>query len=285
MANTQNEEFTRVPNKLLEAILATDFTKRQQKIIFLILRLSYGCGKGQALLRPSDFSAAGVHKNNIRKELDQLAAAGVITVEGNHMALNNNHHSWQLSPINSGNRLRQILHRNLADKTGTGKATGPNETRTNQPAKQEPGSYQNSNRPVDKTLAGAAPQPNGPMSPGSTERNLKTHKDSLKIDPLYDPDFQRFWEVYPKRLDKTRAYQCWQARLTEGVTAGDMVAAAANYAAYCRQQGTLDRYIKYPANFLGPDMCYRDWAGREEEALNEAARERKKNFIRSLYLR
>ena len=50
MARPQTEEFTRVPNELLEAILATDFTKRQQKIIFMIIRLSYGCGKGYALL-------------------------------------------------------------------------------------------------------------------------------------------------------------------------------------------------------------------------------------------
>jgi len=65
----------------------------------MILRLSYGCGKEYALLRPSDFTVAGVHKNNIKKELQelqQLAAAGVITVEGKHITLNKNHLDWQL---------------------------------------------------------------------------------------------------------------------------------------------------------------------------------------------
>jgi hypothetical protein len=96
-----------------------------------------------------------------------------------------------------------------------------------------------------------------------------------------------FRDVYPKQLDKPRAYRCWQARLQEGVAARDLVAAAANYAAYCCKHGTLERYIKYPANFLGQDMSFQDWVNRGEDGEGEAAREareKKKEFIRSLYL-
>ena len=193
MAHPQTAEFTRVPNKLLEAILATDFTKRQQKIIFMIIRLSYGCGKGYALLRPSDFIVAGVHRNNIKKELEQLAAAGVITVEGRQIAMNKNYRSWQLSPIDSGNRFRDILYRNLAqnnktissgkaNQTGAGEVTSANKTRTAELTKQEPESYQNINPQVDKTLAGDTPQPYGPTGLRGAERNLKKNKEKLNTD-------------------------------------------------------------------------------------------------------
>lgn len=283
MASTQTKEFTKVPNELLEAILATNFTKRQQKIILMILRLSYGCGKEYALLRPSDFTVAGVHKNNIKKELQQLAAAGVITVEGKHITLNKNHLDWQLSPIDSGNRFREILHRNLANKTRTGMAAGANKTRTNESTKQEPAGKQNINPKVAKSLADSTLQPNCPLGQGGAERNLKKIKESIKKDPHpYDPDFLRFWDLYPRQLDKFRAFPCWQARLNEGVAARDMVDAAANYAVYCRKHNILERYIKYPANFLSPDLYFRDWTDRED-AKNELAREKKKELIRSLY--
>lgn len=88
MASPQPDEFTRISNELLEVILATNFTKRQLNIIFLITRLSYGCGKKHALIRPSEFSLTGIYKGDIKRELALLAGAGVLTVDGAKVALN-----------------------------------------------------------------------------------------------------------------------------------------------------------------------------------------------------
>ena len=52
--------FTKFDNQLLERILTSKFTKRQLKILLLILRYSAGYQKTYAVLRKSDFALAGV---------------------------------------------------------------------------------------------------------------------------------------------------------------------------------------------------------------------------------
>src|SRR5690606_6790371 len=32
----------------------------------------------------------------------------------------------------------------------------------------------------------------------------------------YSEDFERFWSVYPRKVEKRRAFKCWQTRLREG---------------------------------------------------------------------
>lgn len=70
--------FTKFDNRLLEAILAAKFTKRQLKILLLVLRYSAGYHKAYAALSRSDFEAAGVSRYCAAKELTRLVSKGVI---------------------------------------------------------------------------------------------------------------------------------------------------------------------------------------------------------------
>jgi len=47
--------FTKIENNILERILTSDFTKRQLKILLLIVRFSFGCQKNYAVLKNNDF--------------------------------------------------------------------------------------------------------------------------------------------------------------------------------------------------------------------------------------
>lgn len=72
----------------------------------------------------------------------------------------------------------------------------------------------------------------------------------------YDPDFEDFWSVFPKRdIDyKREAFRCWGARLRAGIVATDLTEAARNYAAYCRQKGIIGtQFVMRAATFLGPN--------------------------------
>ena len=79
--------FTRFDNDLLRAILTSDFTKRQLKILLLIIRFSYGYQKGYAVLRKRDFSAAGVSPFCIKEEIEKLIKLKVICHDTAHDAL------------------------------------------------------------------------------------------------------------------------------------------------------------------------------------------------------
>jgi phage replication O-like protein O len=70
--------FTKVDNPLLEKILTSRFTKRQLKILLLIIRFSSGYQKTYALLRKHDFAYAGVAPSCIKEELRKLVGMRVL---------------------------------------------------------------------------------------------------------------------------------------------------------------------------------------------------------------
>ena len=77
--------------------------------------------------------------------------------------------------------------------------------------------------------------------------------------------FARFWTAYPRKAGRHKARQWWATRLNEAVSAEDMIAAAEHYAAWVRREGTAERYMKMPANFLGPEEVWQEWASPHED--------------------
>lgn len=206
MANPQPDKFTRISNELYEAIMQTDFSKRQRKILDLVIRMSYGCGKKWALLRPSDFQVVGVYKGDVRTELTYLATAKVLVVDGERIALNKDYDQWRVSLVKTGtpDRFQEILKRNLSGEVvsetltevsetltdGVSKTlTGVSETLTPQKielAKHLPQSKQNTNTPVSKILTEIAE--NGSSTCGSAKPK-ESFKESFKDSgsPPYPP--------------------------------------------------------------------------------------------------
>lgn len=123
MASPQLENgYTRTSNELSEAIMQSDFSKRQRNILDLIIRMSYGCGKKSALLRLSDFELVGVYKVDVKKELEYLEKAHVIVADKEddffRLSLNKNYDQWRIDIIRtfSTEKWDQVLQRNLSDQ-------------------------------------------------------------------------------------------------------------------------------------------------------------------------
>ncbi len=82
----------------------------------------------------------------------------------------------------------------------------------------------------------------------------------------YSPEFEKFWRKMPKRSGsnpKKLAWEKWNARRKEGVTEGEMIGAAENYADYSEavdQTGT--EYVMTGSSFLGPksEGWKQDWS-------------------------
>lgn len=90
------------------------------------------------------------------------------------------------------------------------------------------------------------------QSPLNAEKDSKV-SNKVKVD-YTNPDFNTFWETFPKKLDKAKAYKAYLlAIVSSGYTAEQINTACANYAKECAVQQKLDKYIKYPTTFLEND--------------------------------
>lgn len=91
-------------------------------------------------------------------------------------------------------------------------------------------------------------------------RFLITEKAPTKKNQ--DLDFEKFWEMYPKRpgANKSQALKAWLARLKDGATIEEMQQGCYRYRVYCRTMNVEPQYVKQASTFLGPDKHYlNDW--------------------------
>ena len=97
---------------------------------------------------------------------------------------------------------------------------------------------------------------------------LKSFKDN-HLELKYMIDFDKFWNMYPRKVGKTAALRQYKVRLKEGYTADELFAAAKNYAAECKAKGTESVYIKHASTFLGRDKPFEDYVTDPLEAPGE----------------
>ncbi|WP_274362721.1 phage replisome organizer N-terminal domain-containing protein [Paenibacillus thermotolerans] len=67
------------------------------------------------------------------------------------------------------------------------------------------------------------------------------------------PQFEKFWNVHPKKVGRQVALEKWKAALKKGVDPEEIIKAANNYAAECARKGTDKQYIMHPATFLSKE--------------------------------
>jgi D-alanyl-D-alanine dipeptidase len=98
----------------------------------------------------------------------------------------------------------------------------------------------------------------------TTNKNVKNEEKNNNDQPggrsknVYPDDFERFWSVYPKKIEKKKALSLWKAR-TKEISKENLMIAAQNYAKHCEIKGTDPDYIKYPSTFLSKKMDYQYW--------------------------
>ncbi len=102
------------------------------------------------------------------------------------------------------------------------------------------------------------------QTPTINPEPVRTKKQSKKQrQNIYTPDFEKMWELYPKRSGgnpKPRAFNAWKARLAEH-DAETITLGVTRYAKFCEDTGkTGSEYVKQAATFLGPDLHFlEDW--------------------------
>ena len=75
----------------------------------------------------------------------------------------------------------------------------------------------------------------------------------------YTADFEEFWKLYPRKVEKAAAYKAYKARLKEGVSKDTLLTAVKNYNRKITDEHTTETYIKYPKSFLSKDRNFDDY--------------------------
>lgn len=160
MANPQpTDAHLRVAHSINEAIMLRDFTKRQRKILDLVLRLSWGCCKKNAIIpRQRDFEVIGIRETHISTELMWLATSRVISIKGCEYTFNKDFDQWQVSRVKpfQPEKLTKLVRLNLDHTYQNGELSGKTLTKTvskNLPKEKVP-IYQNG-KLVRRNLASA----------------------------------------------------------------------------------------------------------------------------------
>lgn len=100
MANVQLENgYIKIANELFEQLFIREFSILQLKIIFLIIRCSYGFNKKLAVIKPQRlFEIAYVYRCDLKKELKNLQQNGVLlcNYDAGIFALNKNFDEWKI---------------------------------------------------------------------------------------------------------------------------------------------------------------------------------------------
>lgn len=112
--------FIGIANDIWDEIISRKFTERQQKILKLILRLSYGCQKKVAIIpQLNHFELCGVRIQDAKKEITYLEQCKVIQWDQMQTyALNKNYDEWKVSLVKGWDdgKFKDLISLNLNNR-------------------------------------------------------------------------------------------------------------------------------------------------------------------------
>ena len=88
----------------------------------------------------------------------------------------------------------------------------------------------------------------------------------------YSEEFEKFWNVYPKKKGKVKAYEAWNKRIASWVDSDYITQKASDYAREIRLKKVEDQFIKWPQWWLNEwryDDEYFTWRKKQEVKIEE----------------
>ncbi|PKN63250.1 MAG: hypothetical protein CVU57_20305 [Deltaproteobacteria bacterium HGW-Deltaproteobacteria-15] len=125
LANPQLENgYTRIANEILEALARTNLSAYQARVLFVILRKTYGFGKKEDHIPVSQIvGLTGIHKAHVSRAIGELIERGIVTRSGNKIGFSKDYQGWRQLPRGatshkvtpSGNRVTRSGYKKLPD--------------------------------------------------------------------------------------------------------------------------------------------------------------------------
>lgn len=96
-----------------------------------------------------------------------------------------------------------------------------------------------------------------------TQKKETVTEENNKKENNYSVHFESFWNAYPRKKEKAKAYKCYNARLKDGYSEEELLDAAVEYAKECKKRKTEERYIKLGATFLSANTPFTDYLKKD----------------------
>ena len=113
------------------------------------------------------------------------------------------------------------------------------------------------------------------QSSSKVDTQYRLSKDIVRDrDNNYSVHFESFWNAYPRKKEKAKAYKCYNARLKDGYSEEELLTAATEYAKECKKRKTEERYIKLGSTFLSASTPFVDYLKKEGDKSEAEERRR-----------
>lgn len=133
------------------------------------------------------------------------------------------------------------------------------------------------NSKVDEVSAAETP-PETEQKRGKVKESKVKESKEKEINNIsaIEIAFDEFWKVYPRKLDKKKAFEKFKAAAKKHDPAS-IIDGAKKYAAECQVKKTDKQYIKHPSSFLNAESFNNDFEGGQRSGTfrgdNEKARQ------------
>lgn len=108
---TGNRGYTKTPHELDEALMRTNLSSYQSRIVRAIIRKTYGWHKKEDWISNSQLvEMTGIAKSHVSRTVTQLIDRNIVTKRGNKFSLNESYTQWrelpkQVTVASSGNKV------------------------------------------------------------------------------------------------------------------------------------------------------------------------------------
>ena len=227
MADVQLQNgYTRIANKIMEALAKTPLNGTQFRILVVVLRFTYGFNRKEAELSESYLSkATGIHKQQIKRELKVLINCHIVKIiqeatfnTPRIIAFNKDAEQW----INSLQVTKKIPDNESDTATGSENDTSTGSGLDTQERKEL-------NKDIKTT----------PIAPKGAKNRSN-----------YDSRFLEFWKVYPKKVGKGAAERSFKKYKPDDVLLAVMLKAIETQKKSRQWQRDSGQYIPNPATWL-----------------------------------
>ena len=96
----------------------------------------------------------------------------------------------------------------------------------------------------------------------NTDISIDQKSDTVRRKASYSEEFEKLWDIYPRKVGKNKAYGAFNSTLKRGVSVEELTEAVTAYAA--KRIGESDVYTMHPSTFFGPDERWREFVEVEE---------------------
>lgn len=100
MASPQTENgYTPIANEILEALARTNFSAYESRILWCIVRKTYGWGQKEDWIAISQMvEATGMHRSHVSRAKKMLLARNIVTEGGNKISIQKDYTRWRELP-------------------------------------------------------------------------------------------------------------------------------------------------------------------------------------------